>query len=388
MYCKNCGHRIIDGMEYCIKCHSPIDTDIDPVPSQTDDEKAVSSATSNATRSVATKPVTKILSAVAVLLSLIFAIAGSIEYFRWEETLRVYHNDAAYFAHYFRLNINYDALVILTLASITIPCLLMLLLFLKKGTNPTMSVIPIWLFIVFSSFTLALTPRLSNEYLLILSVSLLPSFVFALTYTITIISKGACKQAYLILLIVLLVLHLAGMIVIMCFTRFESAFTQVFVLIISSCVYTAYLTFYAVPLQKKTKRESRAYAGYAYYQSQNQKFCPSCGIQYSHNKRFCDQCGNALREVAGTAESAQQNRINSMPYPQQNPLDAPSGGFAALGFFFPVIGFILYLVWKDNFPLRARSTGKGALIGFITSVALSIILSVVYIIILKSAFPF
>ena len=36
-----------------------------------------------------------------------------------------------------------------------------------------------------------------------------------------------------------------------------------------------------------------------------------------------------------------------------------------LGFFFPLIGLILYLVWKNELPLRARSCGKGALIGVI-----------------------
>ena len=35
-----------------------------------------------------------------------------------------------------------------------------------------------------------------------------------------------------------------------------------------------------------------------------------------------------------------------------------------------MIGLILYLVWKDDYPLRAKSCGKGALIGVIVAVAL------------------
>lgn len=58
--------------------------------------------------------------------------------------------------------------------------------------------------------------------------------------------------------------------------------------------------------------------------------------------------------------------------------DAPSGGFAALGFFFPLIGLILYIAWKDQTPLRAKSCGKGALAGFITSTVLSVLLVIVY----------
>ena len=64
-------------------------------------------------------------------------------------------------------------------------------------------------------------------------------------------------------------------------------------------------------------------------------------------------------------------------YVPQNTYDAPSGGYAVLGFFIPVVGLILYLVWKDETPLRAKSAGKGALIGVITGVVLSIVLTVI-----------
>ena len=47
-----------------------------------------------------------------------------------------------------------------------------------------------------------------------------------------------------------------------------------------------------------------------------------------------------------------------------------------LGFFFPIVGLILYLVWKDQTPLKAHSAGKGALIGVIVWTALSIILAI------------
>lgn len=41
-----------------------------------------------------------------------------------------------------------------------------------------------------------------------------------------------------------------------------------------------------------------------------------------------------------------------------------------LGFFFPVVGLILYLVWYDNHRKRAKVAGKGALIGVIAAVVL------------------
>lgn len=53
--------------------------------------------------------------------------------------------------------------------------------------------------------------------------------------------------------------------------------------------------------------------------------------------------------------------------------DAPSFGIALLCFFIPVVGLVLYLVWKEEKPLRAGSAGRGALFGLIAYVALSII---------------
>jgi len=71
-------------------------------------------------------------------------------------------------------------------------------------------------------------------------------------------------------------------------------------------------------------------------------------------------------------------------YPYPVPNDAPSGGYAVLGFFIPIVGLILYIMWKDQTPLRARSAGKGALISVIVNVALTII-SVIVIVVLSQA---
>jgi uncharacterized membrane protein YvbJ len=48
--------------------------------------------------------------------------------------------------------------------------------------------------------------------------------------------------------------------------------------------------------------------------------------------------------------------------------DKSSIGFAILSFFIPLVGLILFLVWKKDTPMKAKSCGKGALIGFILSV--------------------
>lgn len=57
---------------------------------------------------------------------------------------------------------------------------------------------------------------------------------------------------------------------------------------------------------------------------------------------------------------------NNNPQTQQQyqpPQDAKSIGFAILCFFFPIVGLILFLVWKDEKPLKAKSCGIGAIVG-------------------------
>jgi len=88
-------------------------------------------------------------------------------------------------------------------------------------------------------------------------------------------------------------------------------------------------------------------------------FCSKCGNQMADDAVICTACGCAVN--GGTVAKND---------------DQPSFGFSVLGFFLPLIGLILYLVWHNDYPLKAKSVGKGALIGFIVSVVLSIILVV------------
>ena len=54
--------------------------------------------------------------------------------------------------------------------------------------------------------------------------------------------------------------------------------------------------------------------------------------------------------------------------------DNPSIGFAVLCFLFPIVGLILFCVWYDTRPQRAKSAGIGGLAGFCIGAILSTIL--------------
>ena len=74
-------------------------------------------------------------------------------------------------------------------------------------------------------------------------------------------------------------------------------------------------------------------------------FCKNCGTQLSDTTTFCPNCGTT----------------------QDAPITPPvvdNGGFGwgLLGCCIPLVGLILFLVWKDTKPKSAKSAGIGALV--------------------------
>lgn len=94
------------------------------------------------------------------------------------------------------------------------------------------------------------------------------------------------------------------------------------------------------------------------------KYCSKCGKEIMDDAVICPGCG-----------CSQDNKA------LQNQADSSSFGWALLGFCIPIVGLILYLVWKENTPLKAKSAGKGALV----SVIISVIFYIIYAVILGAA---
>ncbi len=88
-------------------------------------------------------------------------------------------------------------------------------------------------------------------------------------------------------------------------------------------------------------------------------YCSHCGKEISDIAAICPACGTSVNSNAKTVEA-----------------DKSSFWFGLLSFFFPIVGLILFLVWKDNLPKRARSAGIGAIIGVVAGIVLSILLTV------------
>lgn len=87
------------------------------------------------------------------------------------------------------------------------------------------------------------------------------------------------------------------------------------------------------------------------------KFCSHCGKEVLEDAVICPNCGCSVGPVSSVE-------------------DVNSTGLNVLSFFFPLVGLILYLVFRDKTPIRAKGVGKWALIGFIVGCVLTLIQAV------------
>lgn len=61
---------------------------------------------------------------------------------------------------------------------------------------------------------------------------------------------------------------------------------------------------------------------------------------------------------------------------QQTDSEGSTVGWGILGFFIPIVGFILWLIWKDEHPARAKSAGIGCLV----SICLGVVCVILYVV--------
>ena len=104
-------------------------------------------------------------------------------------------------------------------------------------------------------------------------------------------------------------------------------------------------------------------------------YCKKCGKELDDSYKCCPFCGAMVNEEENYPQNtvATNNKVASQ--------DSGSIGWAFLGFFIPLIGLILYLVWHDNKPKTAKKCGVGALIGVISSIVFTILWMVIIFVI-------
>jgi len=94
-------------------------------------------------------------------------------------------------------------------------------------------------------------------------------------------------------------------------------------------------------------------------------FCPKCGKQIYSGEQFCSGCGTACSGATSGAVGHPNNQVH--------PDDKRSFWWGVLGAFLGWISIILFVIFRDKHPLRAKSI----LIGFFVGIALYVVFVIV-----------
>ena len=87
------------------------------------------------------------------------------------------------------------------------------------------------------------------------------------------------------------------------------------------------------------------------------KFCSNCGHELIDEAAICPNCGSVVGKIKTFGDSR-------------------SKAWAIISFLFPLLGIILYLIWRDDRPLRSASIRKGFCAVFILILLIIALLSI------------
>ena len=104
------------------------------------------------------------------------------------------------------------------------------------------------------------------------------------------------------------------------------------------------------------------------------KYCHNCGKQIDDGAIFCSGCG---ARQDGTINNNAYGGFSYGGYYGAPPYrEERTFGYAVLAFFFPIVGFILWILWRDTRPVASKSALKGALIGVAVNIVMTVLGSI------------
>lgn len=108
-------------------------------------------------------------------------------------------------------------------------------------------------------------------------------------------------------------------------------------------------------------------------------FCRECGKKVEEGNKYCTGCGAKIEPIkVEKIHTLNENSNNEIVNNASNEIkeDKVSIGFNILSFFFPIVGLIMFLVYKNETPRRAKSIGMSAIIGYIVINVLSVLFAI------------
>ena len=88
-------------------------------------------------------------------------------------------------------------------------------------------------------------------------------------------------------------------------------------------------------------------------------YCYKCGQEIEDDSKFCPLCGAQIEQ------SQEDIDYSSYAPDYNNPMDKPSIGLNILSFLFPIIGIVLFFVWRNTYPIKGKSCVKFSLMSII-----------------------
>lgn len=118
-------------------------------------------------------------------------------------------------------------------------------------------------------------------------------------------------------------------------------------------------------------------------------FCVNCGKEMKGEYKFCTNCGTKVLPIESSKKEEKveevkknvvvENTVNSKNTTVGNEYkkeDKTSIGLSIVSFFVPVVGLVLYLIMRKETPNKAKSIGICALIGYVLSIVISVIMCI------------
>jgi len=107
------------------------------------------------------------------------------------------------------------------------------------------------------------------------------------------------------------------------------------------------------------------------------KYCKHCGQEIEDDATFCPNCGSRVSDYS-TDYSYKSNSTRNYSSPTSShktyESEATAAALGILGFFVPLVGLILFIIWKDTNPKYSKAAGIGALISAIMQLLYVIII--------------